>query len=169
MPRTTVVRRLRYLRTGEFFNVVFLPAILALGLVVSSVPTWGLYALTMALICFILVQGGLYWQLKLHIVLGKANGLPPWFATRYAAFKRANVVLLGLVAVLMIVFRLAGWSRGWEILWATLLWMFAGLEHVNYYHWQLMYDNARDLRWLFSQKRLRRSHLAEDLARPSAD
>jgi hypothetical protein len=36
-------------------------------------------------------------------------------------------------------------------------------EHVNYFHRQLMYDNAADLRWLVRHRRLRRSHLAVDL------
>ena len=62
---------------------------------------------------------------------------------------------------------IAGWSRGWEIVWASLLALFAGLEHINYYHRQLMYDNAQDLQWLLRHRRLRRAHLAEDLAAAS--
>ncbi|MBN1249367.1 MAG: hypothetical protein JXC32_17030 [Anaerolineae bacterium] len=163
MTRTALLRRLRYLRNGEFFNVLFLPAVLALGLVISDVPTWALYAYTMGMICFILLQGGTYWHLKLRIVQGDAGSLPAWFGPRYAAFRRINVVLLALYPVLAAVAVAAGRSRGWEPFWATLLALFAGLEYTNYYHWQLMYDSAQDLRWLCQHRRLRRAHLAEDL------
>ncbi|MET7638980.1 hypothetical protein [Streptomyces sp. NPDC005438] len=46
--------------------------------------------------------------------------------------------------------------------------LFAVLEHVNYFHVQLMYDNPADLRAL-CRNGLRRAHLARDLAfRPPA-
>ncbi len=40
--------------------------------------------------------------------------------------------------------------------------LFAGLEHLNYFHIQLMHDTRNDLRRLWSGG-LRRSHLARDL------
>jgi hypothetical protein len=164
MTRASLRRRLQYLRNGELFNVVFQPTILAFVLAVSKVPTWGLYAYAMAMTIFILIQGALYWHHKLRIVQGKAETLPAWFGRRYAMFRRVDVILLALYPVLLVVAVLLGWSRGWEAFWATLLAAFAGIEYINYYHRQLMYDNARDLRWLLQHKRLRRAHLAKDLA-----
>jgi hypothetical protein len=164
LTRHDLVRRLRYLRSGEFFNVFFLPALLAVSLVTSRVPTWGLYAYTMGTVVFILLQGGTYWHLKLQIVQGERVSLPTWFASRYAAFRRINTALLALYPVTAVVLGIAGWSRGAEPFWATFLALFAALEHINYYHWQLMYDSAADIRWLVRHRRLRRSHLAEDLA-----
>jgi hypothetical protein len=118
----------------------------------------------MGIIIFILMQGAIYWHHKLRIVQGKAEALPDWFDRRYSVLRQVNVILLALYPVLLIVAVLLRWSRGGEAIWATLLAIFAGLEYVNYYHWQLMYDNARDLQWLLQHKRLRRAHLAEDLA-----
>jgi hypothetical protein len=163
MTRTAVIRRLRYLRNGELFNVIFLPGVLAFALWTLQAPTFLISGYTMGLICYILIQGGLYWHLKLAIATGRAAGLPDWFARRYTAFRCSNVVLLGLYPLLAAGALLTGVSRGGEILWATLLAAFAGLEHVNYYHRQLMYDNARDLRWLVQHRRLRPAHLGEDL------
>ena len=163
MPRTAVTRRLRYLRNGEFFNVIFLPGALALVLSTTKVPTYLLYTYAMGIICFILAQGGLYWHLKLRIVTGRADALPEAFRPRYANLRRANVVLLALYPFLAVAAALTDTTRGWEPLWATLLAVFAALEHINYYHYQLMYDNGRDLQWLARHKRLRRAHLAEDL------
>ncbi len=48
---------------------------------------------------------------------------------------------------------------------AVVLTLLAVLEYVNYYRWQLQYfDNAADLKRLFTTGRLRRAHLARDLA-----
>ncbi len=160
-----IIRRLRYLRNGEFFNVLFLPAALAFALRTLQAPTYLLYSYAMGVICFILVQGGLYWHLKLGVVTGRAARLPDGFARRYRTFRRSNVILLGLYPLLAAIAVLMGATRGLEILWATLLAGFAALEHVNYYHWQLMYDNANDLRWLLQHRRLRRAHLGEELER----
>ena len=38
------------------------------------------------------------------------------------------------------------------------------LEHINYYHYQLMHDTVRDLAYLWQHRRLRRSPLTRDLA-----
>ena len=44
---------------------------------------------------------------------------------------------------------------------AVPLWLLAAAEHVNYFHWQLMYDNRADLRRLRSSG-LVRPHARED-------
>jgi hypothetical protein len=163
MTRSAITRRLRYLRSGECFNVIFLPAVLAFVLWAVRAPTYLFYSYAMGIICFILIQGGLYWHLKLAVAMGRAPGLPDGFARWYTTLQRSNVVLLGLYPLLAVVAVLTGATRGLEILWATLLVVFAALEHINYYHWQLMYDSARDLQWLLRHRRLRRAHLGEEL------
>ena len=42
---------------------------------------------------------------------------------------------------------------------------FAGLEHVNYFHVQLMHDTRADWAYLLRHRRLRRAPLADDLRR----
>ena len=44
-----------------------------------------------------------------------------------------------------------------------LLFVLAVAEYVNYFHWQLMYDNRADIRRLVRTGRLCRSHLYADL------
>ena len=41
----------------------------------------------------------------------------------------------------------------------------AAAEYINYFHWQLMYDNRADLRRLFRTGRAARAHLGRDLKR----
>jgi hypothetical protein len=45
------------------------------------------------------------------------------------------------------------------------LWLFALLEHVNYFHVQLSHQTRADLARLVRTRRLRRSHLSRDMAR----
>lgn len=164
MSHDHIIRRLRYLRNGELFNIFFQPAILLTMIALFAPPTRILYAATMGMVCFILLQGSLYWHLKLRVVRGRAPGLPESFGTTFTRFKRINQVLLVAYVPIAVIGALCAWSRGWEVVWATLIWLFALAEYINYYHIQLMYDSANDLRYLARHRRLRRSHLAMDLA-----
>ncbi|MER7128156.1 hypothetical protein ABT338_04230, partial [Streptosporangium saharense] len=60
---------------------------------------------------------------------------------------------------------IAGGASGTQVWPGPALWVFAVLEHVNYFHVQLMHDTRADLARLVRTRRLRRSHLARDLAR----
>ena len=50
-------------------------------------------------------------------------------------------------------------------IWSNLLFLFAVLEYINYYHYQLSHDNMNDLRYLFKYKKIRRSPLFMDMLR----
>jgi hypothetical protein len=70
----------------------------------------------------------------------------------------------GLVAGLLVIAFGAITATSWSAwLPGALLFGLAAAEHVNYFHWQLMYDNRADLRRLRRTRRLHRSHLHGDL------
>ncbi len=48
-------------------------------------------------------------------------------------------------------------------LWSGLLFLFAFLEFINYYYYQLSHDSKNDLRYLLQHKRLRHSLLYRDM------
>ncbi|MGL6101949.1 MAG: general stress protein, partial [Exiguobacterium acetylicum] len=48
---------------------------------------------------------------------------------------------------------------------ALLLYVFAILEYINYFHIQLMYDNRSDVQYLIQNRRLKRSALNKDMQR----
>lgn len=116
------------------------------------------------LMVFILFQGTYYWRLKLYSIQGlevnqKAASL------LFKKLKRANVLLIFFSPLVVI---LQWWFGGQTLAnsrpgWALLANAFAILEHINYYHTQLMYDNLRDLKYLLVNKRLKTASLKKDL------
>jgi hypothetical protein len=155
--RTAVRRRLSSLALGELVSCVVLPLAFfgLLDLPISTANVTGAAAVVV-----LLVQGASYWLLKARRLRSPSTGAawPPYFAF----LQKANPVLLtGCAAVI-------GWSLATEPMRFWLLglgfWILAVLEYVNYFHWQLMYDNGVDLAWL-RRYGLKRSPLARDLAR----
>jgi hypothetical protein len=108
----------------------------------------------------LLLEGSAYWLAKLRLMTTPGASLPR--ARGFAFASRANLPLLG--AALLFV----GWSSvtdpGADSLPGLGFALVAVIEHVNYFHTQLMYDNAADLRYL-RRHGLHRAHLARDLAR----
>lgn len=156
--------RLRYLRNAEALIAVVLPAALAVHWISAGEQiAWPLRAAGLALVAALLLQGALYWHLKLASMTSR-TGLPPWFGPLYTALRRANLVAFGVVATWIVVAAYTGTPRA-DVGWSAALLAFAVLEHVNYYRWQLMYDTRRDLRALWRRKGLRRAALGEDLQR----
>jgi len=68
LNRQPLIKRLKYLRNWEAVNIFFLPACLWFVLQTLQTHHWQPYAAAMFLICVVLVQGVVFWQLKLHTV-----------------------------------------------------------------------------------------------------
>ncbi len=164
MNRHGLLRRLRSLRNWEFLNIFLLPAFLWYILGEASAATWLLYGSAMGLICWLLVQGTLYWHLKLRATARKTRTLPAFFVPTFMTFRMSNLVCFVLFPLLAGDLRSTGQIHTSQLVGASLLWFFAILEHINYYHLQLMHDNPHDIRYLIQHKRLRPSPLATDLA-----
>ncbi|WP_411109929.1 hypothetical protein [Streptomyces sp. c-19] len=165
-----VRRRLRSLAVGELVNV---PLQAAVWFGVVGVPVTAANILGFALVTLLLLEGAAYWTVKLRALsAGGAAPLPG--ASVFAAARVANLVLLGL-GVPLTVLAVAD-APGTGTIPGLLFTLFAVLEHVNYFHTQLMYDTPEDRRGRRRNGR-RRAHLARDLerarklrtAQPSAD
>ena len=165
MNRQHIVNRLRYLRNWELFNVFLLPACLAVVVTSLELPTWLLYSYCLFLICLILTQGVLYWHLKLRMIYTNTHHLPAYFHGVFTLFKRSNRILIAVYPLLLGYALLNQQTQSGEPIWATILWLFALLEYINYYHYQLMHDSSNDLQYLLRHKRLRHAPIATDLAR----
>lgn len=153
--RAWVRRRLRSLALLELLNI---PLQFVIWFRVLDLPAAVPNLLGFAVFSVLLVEGAAYWFAKLRQSPG--GRLPG--ANAFVAARRANVVLLtaGLLVIGSFVVRDPGAANLLGLGFA----LFAVLEHVNYFHIQLMYDSAEDLRSLFTRG-LRRAHLARDLAR----
>jgi hypothetical protein len=158
--RRTVRRRLRSLAVLELVNIP-LQGWVWFGL--AGLPATAANLVGFGLLALLLIEGAAYWLAKLHQISVRRGHLPA-----VAAFRAARVVNpLLLAAGLVATGRAAAMDPG-RASWPGFAFaLFALLEHVNYFHVQLMHDTPADLRRLRSVG-LRASHLARDIARSAA-
>lgn len=164
--KPALIKRLRYLWTGELFNVFFLPA-MALLVARSLGQAPGPFAIySAALVVWLLLQGAAYWLLKLHAVKTESD-IEGKHLNWFAAFKWLNWALIALLPALLAIKALEGtpFRSSVDIVIGLGFYVLAVLEQVNYYHYQLMYDYRSDLRRLRREKRLKRSSLYRALER----
>lgn len=162
----TLPARLRYLRNAEAFCSVALPVLLCFNWQQSATPVaWAMRLPALALVSFLLLQGVLYWHLKLDSVV-RRQPLPAYFQPLYRVLKQANLPLVVAVAGFVAVTSAAATKA--DLAWACGLLAFAVLEHVNYYHYQLMYDTRAAFASLRRNGRLRKAALGLDLQRRAA-
>ena len=96
-------------------------------------------------------------------MLFRSAGVLRW----YQRFKWLNWLLIALFpAVLWLNWQLLDGPRSMADLWIGLL-ILAGavLEQINYYYYQLMYDNPYDWAYLRTYRRLRPGNIGQALTR----
>jgi hypothetical protein len=159
--------RLRYLRNAEAMIAVALPAALIAVWADAGQPVaWPLRLGGAALVSALLLQGALYWHLKLA-ALAAGSGMPPWFAGLYTTLRRLNLVAFAAFAIALAHAASTGTPRT-DLGWSAALLGFAVLEHVNYFHVQLMYDTGDAVRSAWRRRGLRPAALGVDLRRARA-
>ena len=140
---TSVMRRLRSLAVLELLNVgiigwaTFGPFSADPG--IANLAAYGLVATH-------LVVGATYWAAKAH-QLHDGLDLP---VLAHLLDPTRRVLAGGLAIGLVVILATAPTQPPSSWLAAVPLWLLAAAEHVNYFHWQLMYDNRADLRRLRS-------------------
>lgn len=159
--------RLRYLRNAEAMIAFALPAVLVAVWGKAGQPVaWPLRLGGAALVGSLLLQGALYWHLKLAVVAA-GSGLPPWFRRLFTGMRRINIAAFAGFAIVLALAAATGAARA-DLGWSAALLAFAVLEHVNYYHRQLMYDTGGALRSACRRRGLRPAALGVDLRRAQA-
>nr|WP_315259086.1 hypothetical protein [uncultured Duganella sp.] len=153
---------MKHLRNAETFCAVALPAAFCYHWQKSpGLVAWEMRIAALALVSYLLLQGAGYWQLKLKAVMQR-QPLPAFFQPLYRFFQYSNVVLIAGVAAFMAMHEAA--TAG-DLLWACGLLTFVMAEHINYYHYQLMYDTSAAFAYLRRNGRLRKAALGLDLKR----
>ena len=163
MGRQKLIKRLGYLRNLELFNIFFLPACLYFVLSVSETLYRQPYVVSMFSICAILAQGVFYWHMKLQSICKNEVSLPSYAYQAFLYFKWADLLLLTVYTVLLVLGKAASSIDFQVTIWSNFLYIFAILEYVNYYHYQLSHDNKNDIRYLIKHKKIRRSPLWKDM------
>ena len=120
----------------------------------------------LAICIFILFQGQLYWKLKLCRLQGKTIEQEKNL-TFFRISKKSNLYMICLIpAVFLVQLFLNRWN--FELNKLTLGGFAANafgiLEHINYYHTQLMIDNSSDLSYLLRNRKFKKASLAKDLS-----
>ena len=154
---TRLLRRLRSLASLELVNIP-LQAWIWFGVV--GFPTTAANLVGFALVAVLLVEGAAYWVAKHRQLTTRRVTLP---GVRAFAVARSGNLLLLTAGTAFAVWAVAS-APGVGSIPGLAFALFAWLEHVNYFHVQLMYDNAADLR-SFRARGFRRASLARDLAR----
>ncbi|MTV38304.1 hypothetical protein [Duganella radicis] len=154
--------RMKYLRNAETFCAVFLPLLFWNDWRKSEVVAWELRIAATALMSYILLQGALYWHLKLQ-TFTRHRSMPAWFPGLYKAFQYSNVI--GIGAVLALIGSRSAAVTNEDLWWAGCVLTLVVAEQINYYHYQLMYDTRAAFAYLRRHGRLREAALALDLKR----
>lgn len=155
-------RRIASLRNLELFNALFLPLVFWGLWRTAEAQTFGARGVGMALVSSLLIQGGVYWHLKLRSIETRT----PIVAGHLLVFKklrRVNVTALTLTTLGVPLAGLLGLVTLQDVSWGLFLTVFAWLEFINYYHVQLTHDTRADLSYLRRWKKLRSAPLATDL------
>ena len=114
---------------------------------------------------FILYQGQLYWKLKFKRLRGEVINNEKNIKL-FHSYNKINRILMGLIPFIFITqMELQNWSFENKSLFILGLVanIFAVLEHINYYHTQLMIDNLYDFKYVIKNKKLKKASIAKDL------
>jgi hypothetical protein len=168
--RKKLEKRLSYLYSGEllsaiaFFLISFLFNKAYPGLKLFSLFS---FWISFFLLEFILLQGSLYWYVKLKRLKEEHTSITPThIILRLKHLKKWNIGLILFSPCLFIVDLLVqAPSIPGGLYIAGFIYIFAIIEYINYFHIQLSYDNLSDIKFLIKTKKLKKATLAKEFER----
>ena len=163
MRRQRVIGRIRYLRNLEIWNVISIPAILAIVMTQLNIVTWRMMVYAILVMVFMFLQGAIYWDSKYNSLIQRQLQLPESFRTNFVTLRWFNIFFLALYPIAIVYGSMSGQAFFATDWWSHSVYSAAVLVYINYYHWQLSHDNPTDLSYLVTHQTLRRSPLNTDL------
>ena len=116
-------------------------------------------AYPLLLVSLILLQGSLYWWILIKR-LRKPNFAIKQTGRIYGLLRQIDLILLAL-GIPVILIKFSSWPVS---LIAIAIWLFALIEWVNYFHWQLSYSlNPLVLLSKVAKRKLRKSKIAKEI------
>ena len=111
------------------------------------------------IVSLILLQGSLYWWILIKR-LRKPNFAIKQTGRIYGLLRQVDLILLAL-GMPIILIKFSPWPVS---LIAVAIWLFALIEWINYFHWQLSYSlNPLVLLSKMANKKLRKSKIAKEI------
>lgn len=167
MDHYKLAKRYRSLWTGEAASILlFVILFLYYAQTDGQWSNWIVRTYSLVVVILILIQGSVWWIWKLRILQASQHTMPMAILRRFAWLKKANwflICLFPLVFILKWLVTNSLWSTN-DVWWGTLFMVGALLEQINYYYYQLMYDNRYDWAYLRQQRRLRPGSIGKALA-----
>ena len=118
-------------------------------------------AYPLLLVSLILLQGSLYWWILIKR-LSKPNFAIKQTGRIYGLLRQVDLILLAL-GIPLILIKFSSWPVS---LIAVAIWLFALIEWINYFHWQLSYSlNPLVLLSKVAKRKLRKSKIAKEIDR----
>ena len=118
-------------------------------------------AYPLLLVSLILLQGSLYWWILIKR-LSKPNFAIKRTGPIYGLLRQVDLILLALGTPLILI----NFNSLQVTLIAVAIWLFALIEWINYFHWQLSYSlNPLVLLNKLAKKKLRKSKIAKEIDR----
>ena len=116
-------------------------------------------AYPLLLVSLILLQGSLYWWILIKR-LSKPNFAIKQTGRIYGLLRQVDLILLAL-GIPLILIKFSSWPVS---LIAIVLWLFALIEWINYFHWQLSYSlNPLVFLSKVAKRKLRKSKIAKEI------
>ena len=111
------------------------------------------------LVSLILLQGSLYWWILIKR-LSKPNFAIKQTGPIYNLLRQVDLILL-VLGIPIILIEFSSWPVS---LIAVAIWLFALIEWINYFHWQLSYSlNPLVLLSKVAKRKLRKSKIAKEI------
>lgn len=147
----------------EAANILLLPGIVIF--MASPDNLWEIGTMTLPIIscASFLFIGTVYWR-ALDKRLNRAGDDAMMGALDMASRAQKPLLFLFFLSLVTTIFSMVSYGLTPVVLGSIFLVVMAGLEYVNYYHYQLMnFDRTSDFARLIKTGKFRRAHMARDL------
>lgn len=168
--KKTLEKRLAYLYSGELFSIItFVPVSYLLNYAFPNLQLYSLYSFWVSFILleFLLLQGTIYWYVKLKRLRNENNPITPIKVVRQLhCLKTVNMVMI-MTAIVVFAFDFIKWYPSLPLGGLTItffIYIFAILEFINYFYIQLSY-NVSDIKDLLRSRKLKNSCMNKDFKR----
>lgn len=166
----TLENRLTYLYSGELFSIItFIPTSYLINYAFPNLHLYSLYSfwISFILLEFLLLQGTIYWYVKLKGFRNGNNPTTPIKVVRQLHnLKTVNLIII-VITIIIFAFDLIRFYPSLPIgglIVAFLIYVFAILEFINYFYIQLSY-NISSIENLLRNRKLKTSCMNKDFNR----
>ena len=168
--KKTLENRLAYLYSGELFSIIiFVPTSYLINYAFPNLQLYSLYSFWVSFILleFLLLQGTIYWYVKLKRLRNENNAITPIKVVRQLhSLKIVNMIII-VITIIVFAFDFIKWYPSLPLGGLTItlfIYIFAILEFINYFYIQLSY-NISDIKDLLRNRKLKTSCMNKDFKR----